>query len=104
MNKKLKNKLKKKIRVIPNFPKKGIQFQDITSITDSKPLFTEVVNEISKYCKMKNKIADIRKDYKRGSMSLEDLKHNPIDQFNIWFNNALSLDVMEVNAMVLSTV
>ena len=37
-------------------------------------------------------------------MSFNDLKHNPIDQFNIWFNNALSLDVLEVNAMVLSTV
>ena len=53
---------------------------------------------------MKNKIADIRKDYKRASMSFEDLKSNPIDQFNIWFNNALRSDVMEVNAMVLSTV
>ena len=53
---------------------------------------------------IKNKIADIRKDYKRASMSFKDLKSNPIDQFNVWFNNALSLDVMEVNAMVLSTV
>ena len=58
MNKKLKNNLEKKIRVIPNFPKKGIQFQDITSITDSKRLFTEVVNEISKYCK-KNKFTKV---------------------------------------------
>ncbi len=49
MNKKLKNKLKKKIRVIPDFPKKGILFQDITSITDNKKLFKEVVLEISKY-------------------------------------------------------
>ena len=53
---------------------------------------------------MKNRIADIRKDYKRASMSFKDLKSNPIDQFNVWFNNALSSDVMEVNAMVLSTV
>ena len=58
MNEKLKNKLKKQIRVIPNFPKKGIQFQDITSITDNKKLFTEVVNEISKYCK-KNKFTKV---------------------------------------------
>ena len=58
MNKKLKNKLKKKIRVIPDFPKKGIQFQDITSITDNKKLFTEVVNEISKYCK-RNKFTKV---------------------------------------------
>ena len=57
-----------------------------------------------KYGTMKNKIADIRKDYLRTYMSFEDLKSNPIDQFNIWFNNALSIDVMEVNAMVLSTV
>ena len=49
MNKKLENKLKKKIRVIPNFPKKGVLFQDITSITDNKKLFTEVINEISNY-------------------------------------------------------
>ena len=49
MNKKLVNKLKKNIRVIPNLPKKGILFQDITSITDNKKLFTEVINEISKY-------------------------------------------------------
>ena len=49
MNKKLVNKLKKNIRVIPNFPRKGILFQDITSITDNKKLFTEVINEISKY-------------------------------------------------------
>ena len=57
-----------------------------------------------KYDNMKNRIADIRKDYKRASMSFKDLKSNPIDQFNVWFYNALSLDVMEVNAMVLSTV
>ena len=53
MNKKLENKLKKKLRVIPDFPKKGILFQDITSITDNKKLFKEVVLEISKYVKRK---------------------------------------------------
>ena len=51
MNKKLKNKLKRNIRVIPDFPKKGILFQDITSITDNKLLFKEVINEIAKYVK-----------------------------------------------------
>ena len=39
--------------MIPDFPKKGIQFQDITSITDNKKLFKEVVIEISKYVKKK---------------------------------------------------
>ena len=65
MNKKLKNKLKKKIRVIPDFPKKGILFQDITSITDNKILFKEVVNEISKYVK-KNKFTKIAAVEARG--------------------------------------
>ena len=35
--------------MIPDFPKKGIMFQDITSITDNKLLFKQVINEISKY-------------------------------------------------------
>ena len=39
--------------MIPDFPKKGILFQDITSITDNKLLFKEVVNEIAKYVKKK---------------------------------------------------
>jgi adenine/guanine phosphoribosyltransferase-like PRPP-binding protein len=34
MSKKLNKELKEKIRIIPNFPKKGILFQDVTSITD----------------------------------------------------------------------
>tara|TARA_B100000886_G_scaffold94065_1_gene62216 strand:+ start:1036 stop:1575 length:540 start_codon:yes stop_codon:yes gene_type:complete len=61
LNKKLVNKLKKNIRVIPDFPKKGILFQDITSITDNKKLFTEVVNEISTYARKKKftKIAGV---------------------------------------------
>ena len=65
MNKKLKNKLKRNIRVIPDFPKKGILFQDITSITDNKLLFKEVINEISKYVK-KNKFTKIAAVEARG--------------------------------------
>ena len=65
MNKKLKNKLKKKLRVIPDFPKKGILFQDITSITDNKKLFKEVVLEISKYIK-RNKFTKIAAVEARG--------------------------------------
>ena len=44
--------------MIPDFPKKGILFQDITSITDNKLLFREVVNEIAKYVR-KNKFTKI---------------------------------------------
>ena len=65
MNKKLENKLKKKLRVIPDFPKKGILFQDITSITDNKKLFKEVVLDISKYIK-RNKFTKIAAVEARG--------------------------------------
>jgi adenine phosphoribosyltransferase len=65
LNKKLENKLKKKLRVIPDFPKKGILFQDITSITDNKKLFKEVVLEISKYIK-RNKFTKIAAVEARG--------------------------------------
>jgi len=65
LNKKLKNKLKRNIRVIPDFPKKGILFQDITSITDNKLLFKEVIDEISKYVK-KNKFTKIAAVEARG--------------------------------------
>ena len=54
----ISEKLKKRIRIVKNFPKKGILFQDITSITDDKKLFVEVINEIVKYAK-KNKITKI---------------------------------------------
>ena len=49
----ISKKLEKRIRVIKNFPKKGILFQDITSITDDNKLFVEVINEIVKYAKKK---------------------------------------------------
>ena len=47
MNEKLKQELKNKIRIIPNFPKKGILFQDVTSITDNSDLFKKVIRELS---------------------------------------------------------
>ena len=51
--------------MIPDFPKKGILFQDITSITDNKLLFREVVNEIATYVK-KNKFTKIAAIEARG--------------------------------------
>ena len=58
MNDKLKKQLEKKIRVIPNFPKKGILFQDITSITDDQKLFKKVVTKLKEYS-IKNDITKI---------------------------------------------
>ena len=51
--------------MIPDFPKKGILFQDITSITDNKLLFKEVVDEIATYVK-KNKFTKIAAVEARG--------------------------------------
>ena len=33
-----------KIRVVPNFPKKGIMFQDITTLLKDKQAFAEVID------------------------------------------------------------
>lgn len=46
--------LKKKIRVIENFPKEGISFKDITTILEDKDAFKYVIDEFVKYLKDKN--------------------------------------------------
>ena len=48
-------------------------------------------------------IAGIRKDYKLHSLTEKEVKTNPIDQFSIWWNDALSAEVDEVNAFTLAT-
>lgn len=48
-------------------------------------------------------IAAIREDYVKGSLSENEVKTDPIKQFENWFEQALKADVMEPNAMVLST-
>lgn len=49
-------------------------------------------------------IADIRKDYIQKMLSETDVLANPIEQFKVWFEEALLGDVEEVNAMCLATV
>ena len=58
LNKELSNKLKKSIRVIPNFPKKGIMFQDIFSLIEKPELMKRIQKEINKIIK-KEKITKI---------------------------------------------
>lgn len=50
------------------------------------------------------KIQDIRTDYKLASLEIENVCQNPVEQFNIWFEEAIKAHVLEPNAMVLSTV
>jgi pyridoxamine 5'-phosphate oxidase len=50
------------------------------------------------------KISDIRIDYSLKSLDLSDVLDSPIEQFKVWFNEALEAKVLEVNAMCLATV
>ncbi|MBR7793035.1 pyridoxamine 5'-phosphate oxidase [Undibacterium sp. FT147W] len=49
-------------------------------------------------------IAHLRKDYQQASLTESDVTADPIEQFGIWFDQALKADAAEANAMSLSTV
>ncbi|MCA6438878.1 MAG: pyridoxamine 5'-phosphate oxidase [Sediminibacterium sp.] len=51
-----------------------------------------------------NNIADIRRDYKLRSFDEKDAAANPFDQFDSWWQEAITSDIDEVNAMTLGTV
>lgn len=53
---------------------------------------------------MPSAISDLRKDYTLNGLDKVDVLANPIDQFRVWFEAALSAGVPEPNAMHLSTV
>lgn len=48
-------------------------------------------------------IADMRKDYKLASLDEKNVSHNPIAQFEKWFNEAVNAEVLEPTAMTLAT-
>lgn len=50
------------------------------------------------------KISDIRIDYSLKSLDVSDVLDSPIEQFKVWFQEALDAKVLEVNAMSLATV
>jgi len=49
-------------------------------------------------------IADLRKDYQQASLSESDVAADPVQQFGLWFEQALKVDPAEANAMSLATV
>ena len=49
------------------------------------------------------KIADIRTEYRRARLHREDLKADPIEQFNLWLEEACRAGVIEPTAMSLAT-
>jgi pyridoxamine 5'-phosphate oxidase len=48
-------------------------------------------------------IAHLRKEYRNASLSEQDVLKDPIQQFALWFDNALEAKVQEPNAMTLAT-
>jgi pyridoxamine 5'-phosphate oxidase len=50
------------------------------------------------------RLANLRKDYARASLDVSDVKANPVDQFQHWFEEAQRAEVLEPNAMTLATI
>ncbi|GAA5521583.1 pyridoxamine 5'-phosphate oxidase [Aliifodinibius salicampi] len=49
-------------------------------------------------------IEQIRRDFAKEELSESTIEGNPIQQFSVWFDQALSSDLLDANAMTLSTV
>jgi pyridoxamine 5'-phosphate oxidase len=52
---------------------------------------------------MSQEIRDIRKDYKLKSLLEDDVLPDPLNQFSVWWNEAVNSKIEEVNAMTLAT-
>lgn len=50
------------------------------------------------------KISELRKEYSKATLDISTVLDDPILQFNVWFNEALQSEVLEPNAMSLSTI
>ena len=53
---------------------------------------------------MKNDITAVRQEYVKGQLYKANLDPNPLDQFSIWLEEAISVDSLEATSMTLSTV
>lgn len=49
-------------------------------------------------------LANLRRDYARASLDVADVKADPFEQFQHWFQEALRAEVLEPNAMTLATI
>ena len=50
------------------------------------------------------KLSDLRKDYSLKSLEMHEVSNDPFQQFNQWMDEALAAEVLEANAMCLSTI
>lgn len=51
----------------------------------------------------KKSIAELRREYSQQALAESEVCENPIDQFTEWFKQAYSANLLDVNAMTLST-
>ncbi|NOH71925.1 pyridoxamine 5'-phosphate oxidase [Vibrio pectenicida] len=49
-------------------------------------------------------LEDIRREYSKGGLRRKDLKENPIDQFNLWLQQAIDAGLTDPTAMTVATV
>ncbi|WP_212000664.1 pyridoxamine 5'-phosphate oxidase [Chitinophaga sp. HK235] len=52
---------------------------------------------------LNQKVADLRKDYKLASLDESDVAPGPLEQFERWWQDALTSEIDEPNAMTLAT-
>ena len=52
---------------------------------------------------MNQSVADLRQNYTLGDLTETDVESNPIQQFKLWFEQAIAADIIEPNAMTLAT-
>ena len=48
-------------------------------------------------------IADYRREYTQSGLNRQELAPDPLQQFKIWFQQALDADFPDANAMILAT-
>ena len=48
-------------------------------------------------------LSNLRKEYLQSGIIKEDLSQNPIEQFSLWFSQAMEADIIEPSAMSLAT-
>jgi pyridoxamine 5'-phosphate oxidase len=48
-------------------------------------------------------LQDIRRDFRKGTLTREELHTDPIEQFNRWMQQALTTDIVDPTAMILAT-
>lgn len=53
---------------------------------------------------LRKKVSEIRIDYTKGELDIDHVASDPIAQFETWFEEAVSAEVIEPNAMSLGTV